>query len=290
MKKIIIVILITIILDNSVFYILLTGINKYFGFNKHADILCIGHSHTVLGIDADLLSKLLHKKVVKYAVSGANILDRYWMIQHYISINPDVKIILYDIGARIFDTQGLSSASYTLFLPFLDNQIMNTFLKQEADWQVYYTCKFIKTARFRDQTLNIALRGLLNKCETRKTSSLNIDDYKSYLEREKKRKIKIDPEALQCFKQTVHLLAQKHIKLVLSGLPVTEPLNKIAPEKQKEVFAIFNSIAYRTPGVYFFNYQKFSSNYKLFFDLRHLNEKGKNILTRQIAQDLKKII
>jgi hypothetical protein len=212
------------------------------------------------------------------------------MIQHYISINPDVKIILYDIGARIFDTQGLSSASYTLFLPFLDNQIMNTFLKQEADWQVYYTCKFIKTARFRDQTLNIALRGLLNKCETRKTSSLNIDDYKSYLEREKKRKIKIDPEALQCFKQTVHLLAQKHIKLVLSGLPVTEPLNKIAPEKQKEVFAIFNSIAYRTPGVYFFNYQKFSSNYKLFFDLRHLNEKGKNILTRQIAQDLKKII
>ncbi|MBC2693947.1 MAG: hypothetical protein HF982_01420 [Desulfobacteraceae bacterium] len=92
--------------------------------------------------------------VAKYAIAGANIKDRLWMIKHALSLKPTVNLVIYEVDARMFDTEGLSSASYSLFLPFADSAVMSQYLYDEATWQEFYTAKLIKTAGFRDQTLN----------------------------------------------------------------------------------------------------------------------------------------
>ena len=43
--------------DFSVFHSLKTGMNTYYGFNKGAEILLVGHSHTVVGLEAQTLEQ-----------------------------------------------------------------------------------------------------------------------------------------------------------------------------------------------------------------------------------------
>ena len=118
-SKIILFILLFFLADFLVAFALQKGMEKYYGLNKNSKILCIGHSHTVLGIDTKRMENELSTPVTKYAIAGANIVDRYSMIKHFIGLNPTVKIVIYDVDTRLFDTEGLSSASYTLFLPLI---------------------------------------------------------------------------------------------------------------------------------------------------------------------------
>jgi len=265
------------------------GISKYFGFNKKSDIICIGHSHTVLGIDAALLEQELNKTASKYALAGANAMDRYWMVKHYLEINPDVKIVLYDVDNRLFDSEGLSSASYSLFLPFIDNQMMKIYLKEQASYEEYLVSTFIKTARFRDQTLNISLRGLLNKNESKKLTQVNIDNYKTYLESERSKKVNIDDDSVDYLKKTIEYVLAKGKKIVLVNIPVIDILNEIDEENQIKAHMIFQEMAL-TKDVFFFDYENdYADKHEIFFDLRHLNEKGKQLLTLRLAKDLKNI-
>ena len=159
--------------DLSVFHVLWAGMDRYYGLNKPAKVLCVGYSHTVLGIDAERMETELDVPVAKYATAGANTLDRKWMVRHFLDRQPSVSTVIYDVDPRLFDT-----ASYTLFLPYIDDPAMAEYLRQEATWQEYLTARLIHTARFRDQTINIALRGLLGKIENKKMTRIRIDDYR----------------------------------------------------------------------------------------------------------------
>jgi len=286
-KRFICIFVCFILLDFLVFTLLEKGMIHYYGLHTKAKILVIGHSHTVLGIDSTALGKQLGCSVSKYAIAGANILDRFWMIKHYLDINPDVEVIIYDVDARLFDSEGLSSASYTLFFPFMDNEVMADYLYHQASWEEYYVSKFIKTARFRDQTINIALRGLLNQSENKKTGRLRIQDYRSYLEREQKRKIRINSEDVECFNNTMEYLSSRGKKVILIDLPVAHVLNQIDRPNQEKAVNIFYETDKKYKHIHFLNYNpKFDGNNSLFFDLRHLNEKGKQIITSKLSHDL----
>ena len=195
--------------------LLKTGMDTYYGFNKGAEILLVGHSHTVVGVDAQRLEKEWSVPVEKYATAGANVLDRSWMLQHFIAQNPTVRLVVYDVDPRLFDSDGLSSASYSLFLPYMDVAPMSDYMRQEASWQEYYSGKLVRTTRFRDQTINIALRGLLGRVENKKTGSFRSEDVSGYLERQKEQPIRAEPATLQLFDDTVELVADEGIEVVL---------------------------------------------------------------------------
>lgn len=264
---------------------------NYYGLNEQAKILAIGHSQTVLGIDSNILESRLGYSVAKYAIAGANVLDRYWMIKHYMELNPHVEIIIYGVDARLFDSEGLSSASYTLFLPFMDNKIMAEYLRSQASNEEYFVSKFIRTARFRDQTLNISLRGLLDKSENEKTGRVRIQNYKSYLEKEKVQKVRITPESIKCFRTTMKYLAERKIKVFLVNIPVIDLLNQIDEPNQEKALQIFFDIHEQYKNIHFFNYSpEFEKKHHLFFDLRHLNETGKRVLTNKFSLDMINIL
>jgi hypothetical protein len=195
------------------------------------------------------------------------------------------------VDARLFDSEGLSSGSYTLFLPFIDNDVMSQYLKQEASWQEYYTSKLIRTTRFRDQTLNISLRGLLNHSENEKKGRFRVEQFRGYLERERKRKVRINSKNVECFHETLQFLSSMGINIVLLHIPVVDLLNEIDQPSQEKVIHIFREAARTNPNVHFLNYRKdFEHDYALFFDLRHLNEKGKEAMTGRLLEDLRKLV
>jgi len=277
--------------DLAVFGILKKGMDHYYGMDEHAQVLCIGHSHTVLGIDAEQLESALNVPVAKYATSGANTLDRQWMLKQFIDEHPSVKAVVYDVDPRLFDSEGLSSASYTLFLPYIGNRNMSQYLKQEASWQEYYASRIIRTARFRDQTINIALRGLFGKIENKKKSSMRVEDYQNYLEREKNRNIRLNTEGLKCFQDSIDYLAKKGIKVILAFIPVVDLLNHIDPVSQKKVVGIFRQAADESQNVYFVDYnQDYQHNHELFYDLRHLNKEGNKIVTARLVEYLRELL
>lgn len=285
--KSIVIIVLFFFCDYLLFALLHSGMRQYFNLNGQTDVLCVGHSHTVLGINGGLLEKKLNRPVTKYAIAGANSLDRYWMIKHFLSINPDVSTVVYDVEARFFDSEELSSASYTLFLPFIDNPIMAKYLAASMSWQEFYTNKFIRTSRFRDQSLMISLRGLLNRKESNKTGQLRLKDHEHYLEKEQQKKIKIDQQSVEIFMETINELTQLGVQVILLYIPVADVLNQIEADKQQEVINIFQSVADNNKDVYFLDYnKKYEHSYELFWDLRHLNEKGKTRITNELAENI----
>lgn len=284
------IVILFLVCDYLLFALLHSGMIRYFNLDRHADVLCVGHSHTVLGIDERLLEKKINRPVTKYAIAGANSLDRYWMIKHFLSRNPDVSTVVYDVEARFFDSEGLSSSSYTLFLPFLNDPVMSKYLTASMSWQEYYTSNYIRTSRFRDQSLMISLRGLLNRKESNKTKQLRLIDHEHYLAKERDKKIKIDQQSLDIFMKTINELTGQGIEVILLYIPVADVLNKIEANKQQEVINMFESMADDSSTVHFLNYnQKYEHNYELFWDLRHLNEKGKQRITTDLAEDLRDI-
>lgn len=263
---------------------------RYYGLDKPAQILCVGHSHMVLGIDAERLERELGVPVAKYATAGANALDRLWMVRQFVERQPSVKTVIYDVDPRLFDTEGLSSASYTLFLPYMGDPVMSRYLRREATWQEFYSARVIRTTRFRDQTINVALRGLLGRVENKKTSRMRVEDLQGFLEREAARGIRNNPDARGCFLETIDFLTKRGITVVLVYIPVADLLNAVDPEGQEGVLQVFRDVAGKNDKVVFLDYNRdYQHRHEWFYDLRHLNGEGNEIVTGRLIADLKRL-
>lgn len=277
--------------DAVIYGFLKHGMDHYYGMDKQAQILSVGHSHSVLGIDAERIEKELRVPVAKYAMAGANTLDRCWMIRQFVEEHPSVQLVIYDVDPRLFDSKGLSSASYTLFLPYINNPVISKYLEKQATWQEYFVCLLVKSARFRDQTINIALRGLLGKIENKKDSRIRVEQFNNYLEREKRRKIKVYPGSIKSFKDSIEYLSEKGITVLLTFIPVIDLLNNIDPINQERAVGLFKKIARNNNNVFFLDYNKhYQHQYDLFYNLRHLNRKGNELVTAELIKDVKAIL
>lgn len=280
-----------VIADRAIYAVLSHGLATYYGLNKDAQVLCVGYSHTVLGLDATALQRTLGLPVAKYAMAGATIDDRFEMIKHYLSLHPHVRTVIYDVDARLFDSEGTSSASYTLFLPFIDHPVMADYLRTKATWNEYYLSRLIKTARFRDQTLNMSVRGLVNKIENEKRTRMIKRHYEHYIERAEHRGIRIQSGVLGQFYETVEYLLSRNINIVLLQIPVIDFLNNIDRKKYNEVISIYEHLDKQNKNVIFLNYNpEFESQHDIFFDPRHLNGKGKQLVTAKLSAALRGII
>jgi len=187
-------------LDFAIGSTLEKGLRRYFGMDGKVDILCIGHSRTVLGIDADLLARQTGLKVAKYAVNGANIVDRYAMIRQFLRDHPEVRMIIYDVEASTFSDDGLSSNSYRLFFPFMGNAEMRSYLETQCQSQADLLLKtMIRTARYDETTFFLAVRGLLGMNQNLKYGRFDEDRAMRWIEKGKTRPVKIDPKSYEAF-------------------------------------------------------------------------------------------
>lgn len=296
-KRIIITIIASLfaflILDNVINWAMMRGVNNYYGLNQAPDILLIGHSHLMLATDKEHLEKETGLKVSKYCREGVNVSDKKMMVEHFFnSCNTDsLKYVLYGVDLATFTGDGLSKNSYKLFYPFMSDRYVDHYIADQDSSIDYWLHKIIKTSRFNDEGLkNSAIRGWLNNWDNFKYNTVDIEKYKKELAAHHERSIKMNPEIIEEFKQTISIITSHGIRVVLVNTPTLDLLNNYESEKYAAMMNWFQEYADSNELVDFWDFNpEYASDHTIFSDRLHLNRHGQEIITGQLISRIKKL-
>jgi hypothetical protein len=271
---------------------LLAGVERSYGLDVPAEVLCVGHSHTALGIDKTALERDLAVPVAKYARNGANVADRLVMIKQYLDRQPpSVKVLVYDVDAHTFTGQGLSRNSYTLFYPFMDSPSVDAYVRQQAPLFDYYARHALKLRRFSLESCNDAVRGWLGMWSNLKHGTVDVERLKEEIASGQVRHISFDEECIKCFDETLRYVVEKGIHVVLLYIPTIDLYNEAEPEKHQHTIDLFREFSAKYDRVTFLDYRPaFARRHELFYDPIHLNPQGQRLVTERLAGDLKRIL
>lgn len=264
------------------------GLERGYGIDEAAEVLCVGHSHTALGIDGSGLSQRLGLRVAKFALPGANAADRSSMIRHYLERQPsNVKLIVYDVDAHTFTGQGLSLNSYSLFYPFMDSRSVRDYVRSAAPLSAYWMRRLVRLSRFDLNSCNASVRGWLRLDGNFKRGTVDLARLRQEIERGENRPISFDQECIDYVEQTLDLVASAGIHCVLLYIPTIDVFNQADPQGYDKAIALLKSYADRYETVTFLDYNVlFAHRHELFYDPIHLNSQGRAVVTQQLAQDL----
>lgn len=267
------------------------GLRQYYCLQP-AKVLCIGHSMSEMGIEKTRLEENLGVPVSKYCMNGAGSYDRLVMIKHYLeTVETPPEIIVYDVSGRSF-SGGLSSNSYALFFPFMDESAaVDAYVREQAPRDEYWLKKLVLLNRYDDTRLGAVVRGYRSDWKNRSLAVFDPAAFQVNLKNGNFWKISFEPGNIEKFEETIQLLKSKHIRMVLAGLPSVDMLNQAEPEKYAKAMQIFHDLEKKYDNVVFLDYNpEFSADYSLFKDPIHLNPKGQMVVTERLGKDLKSIL
>jgi hypothetical protein len=226
MAKALLLILFLAVSDRSIGWVLRQGLDRYYGLDVPAQVLCVGHSQTVLGVDKTGLEKLLGVPVAKFAVEGANTPDRFVMIQYYLERQPtSVRAIVYGVDAHSFTSSGLSSSSYRLLFPFIDDELVRNYIRRNcASRSEFLLRRLLFLPRYNDLTLSLAVRGFLRDWANYKLGKVDVDVLRQQIETGRFRRIAFDKENIQAFEEMVDFVMNRHLNLLLAYIPTIDIL------------------------------------------------------------------
>lgn len=272
-------------LDRGLGWVINKGLDQYFGLDKNATVLFIGHSHLMLAVDKTGFEHKTEVTVSKYCREGVNVADRYVMLKHYLSLpNKDsLKVVIYGVDQFMFTGKGLSQNSYKLFYPFMENQAMDTYIKESTDRYDYWLHKLVCTTRYSDALLNSSLRGWLGNWNNYKIGNLNVNELQEQIKRGEQRHIHFEQDLIENFEKTLKLLKQRGIVTILVNTPIAKVLN----EYESVAYQKFNDYIQSkvdSSSVYYWDLNpEYADQYELFFDPIHLNVKGQQVINNVLA-------
>lgn len=269
---------------------MLHGVNAFYGLDRHSKILLVGHSHLMLATDKERMEKELNTTVSKYTREGVNVYDRKVMVHQYLSsaYSDSLKICLYGVDLCTFTGKGLSQNSYMLFYPFMDNAVIDDYIEKCAPATDYWLHKLLQVSRYNDDGLKgAAARGWRKDWSNRKNGVVDIPTYKKKLLNGDERHIEMEPELIAEFTETIKMLTDRGVKVVLVNTPTLNLLNEYEPEKYEMVVDWFTRFASDHENVEYWDFNpKYSSRHELFHDRLHLNAKGQQVITTEIIDKL----
>ncbi len=278
-------------IDQFAGYILNKGLNNYFGLSQHSSILLIGHSHLMLAVDKVKLESGIGHKVSKYCREGVNVADRHIMVKQFLesTYGDSLQYVLYGVDQFMFTGAGLSQNSYKLFYPFMENLIMNQYIKEQAESMYDYLLhKTIHSTRYSDALINSAIRGWRNDWSNYKVGQLDVSQLENQVATGKQRKIHFEQELIDIFEETLMQLTNKNIHVILINTPIAQPLNSYEPDMYQRFISYMQDKAKNNKLIEYWDYNPtYSNQYNLFFDPIHLNPLGQQTITQQIVQNFK---
>lgn len=219
-----------------------------------------------------------------------NVADRDLMIDQLLEKNPKTKIVLYGVDAWMFTGVGLSSNSYKLFYPFMDDEKVGEYIREEADFVDYFQHRWIRTSRYNEGLINSSFRGYLSNWDNYKFGVVDTLQLKKNIDSGHFRKINSTEENKAFFLKSIQKLNGRGIKVVLIYIPTISYYNQAEPEKFEELRKFFQELDQSSSEINYLEYLKdWDHRYELFFDPIHLNPEGQQALTNAILRDLKKI-
>lgn len=280
-------------IDRLINAAMMRGVDNYYGLNRDAEILLIGHSHLMLATDKERLERETGLKVSKYCREGVNVSDKKAMVEHFLNSGraDSLKYVLYGVDLATFTGDGLSANSYTLFYPFMDDRGVDRYVKSQATPTEYWLHKLVKTSRFSDDGLkNSAIRGWLNNWSNLKTNVIDIEAYKERLANGDERHIRMNKELMMQFDETIQEITDRGVKVILVNTPTLDLLNEFEPEKYSRIMRWYTDYAEANPLVEFWDFNpKYQSDYTIFSDRLHLNREGQRVITGELVERINKI-
>jgi len=276
--------------DRLLGWVLRAGLERYYGLNAPAAVLCVGHSHTVLGIDKVMLEQKLGIPIAKFSVEGANTADRLMMIRYFFCRHPHgVRAVVYDVDAHTFTQSGLSSSSYQLLFPFIDDPEVRAYLKQNCSCSSQYlVCRLLCSPRYNELLLSFAARGYLKNWSNFKQGSIDPRRLDQFLGPGRLRRIEFDSDNLQQFANTLNFVRDHGCTMFLAYIPTLDLLNDTEPKKFARAMKILSQCAATNSQVVFLDYNKeLQARHELFYDPIHMNRQGQQEVTERLAADLK---
>lgn len=283
--------LLFIVLDLVLSVVLLKGIDRFYGLKSNADVLMLGHSHLMLAVDKVMLEEESGLKVSKYTREGVNMADRRVMAEQYFSTcSAKPEVVILSIDPWLFSGEGLSQNSWLLFLPFMDDERVNNYVRASApDKFDYIRYKLIRTSRFNAQLLNASARGWLKNWSNLKIGVVDTVRYGSEDALRSFRPISFGRELMDDFSYTLDFLAGKNVRVILLNTPIWQPLiSAQKPEYDRAMFLVDSLAQRHCPDAEIIDLvPEFSDRTELFFDPIHMNPEGQEEVTGVLAERIK---
>lgn len=295
MRRLIIIIFSVIALfflcDFAIYKFMRHGIDNYFGLNQKSQILLIGHSHLMLAVDKPRMEKELGVKISKYCREGVNVVDKKNMVCHFLNGDKadSLKYVLYGVDLATFTGDGLSRNSYKLFYPFMDEDAFEEYIYNNSSFSDYLLHKFVRSSRFNDDAVkNSAFRGWMNNWSNFKTNNIDVESYRKLLLNGQERHITMNDSLIADFEETINLITDKGINVILVNTPTIDLLNRYEPMKYRRIMQWYADFAEKHPLVEFVDFNpKYEADYKIFSDKIHLNRTGQKAITSELIDILK---
>lgn len=267
------------------------GLDTYFGLDSHSEILFIGHSHLMLSVDKTGFERQTKSTVSKYCREGVNVADRFQMVKQYLNlpVSDSLKYIFYGVDQFMFTGKGLSANSYKLFYPFIDEPVMNEYIKASTDLPDYILHKALCCTRYSDALINSSLRGWLHNWSNYKSGQLNLDNLELQIANGTQRHIQFEQDLIEDFENTLSLIESKGIITILVNTPIAKPLNEYEPEKYQAFIEYMKEQDSCSPLVFYWDLNpEYSECYELFFDPIHLNIEGQKVINQTLINRFNK--
>lgn len=287
--KIIIGVIVFICVDATGHLFLKENCEKGFGIKSYSDILMVGHSHLNMSVDKSVLSDSIGFSVAKYYRSGVDIHARRLMANQYLESKyaDSLKAVIFCVDASTFTSEGLSANSYTLFYPWMDDDLYKDMVSSEAGFGDYWFHKVFKLSRYNQDLYGTAIKGLLNSEDrNNKTKGLEIerDSYSI-----KGTTIKLKKSLMDELRKAVNDVAAKNIKVILLQTPIAKYLLNGNEQEYLKVKEFYQELA-KSNQVYYIDFtDELADKYDLFFNPTHLNVRGQELYTKRLIEELKLI-
>lgn len=272
-------------------YWLKHGLDINLGLDREADMLILGHSHITLATDKKRMEDELGITISKYARPGVNVEDRYVMARQYLSLchSGKLKCVLYGVDQFSFCGEGLSANTYKLFYPWMDDPEIDTYIQEQSSREDYWVHKLLRLTRYTDEVVNASISGWRHQWINRKNGVIDINTYKHKLNQGDERRISINPELLQKFKQTLDLFTSRGIKVILVNPPTIDLLHHFDAQSYTHVDTIFRQFAEASPLIEYYDLNPaLMSRHELFRDPIHLNSAGQAETTGRLIAHIKR--
>lgn len=262
------------------------GLDTYFGLDQHSEVLFIGHSHLMLAVDKTDFEMQTHTSVSKYCREGVNVADRYQMVRQYLNLpaSDSLRFVLYGVDQFMFTGEGLSENSYKLFYPFIDEPVMNDYIRSSTDFSDYLLHKTLCCTRYSDALLNSSIRGWMHDWSNYKFGTLNVRALIDQVANNRQRHIRFEQSLIDDFERTISLLESKDIITILVNTPIAKPLNEYEPEKYSKFTNYMRQLDSSSSMVVYWDLNpEYSDKYDLFLDPIHLNVDGQKVINQELV-------
>lgn len=276
-------------IDYIISSLLKIGLDKGMGLNEHSQILIVGHSHLMMGLDKDSLEKGLACKVSKHTRSGVGIVERKMMTDMFINskYSDSLKVVVIGVDPFLFNGADISQNTHTLFYPWMDEPNVGEYIKEYTTFIEYYAHKIFHLSRYSDDLIKQSIRGWNNDDRNYKTTVFTDSIFEANKGKWDK-PIKTNPQLMSILEQTIKDLTERKIHTILLQTPILKLITDLNYEDYENIVGYYKSLDAQSDYVHFINYSPYyNSDYQIFFDPIHLNETGQKEITKRFIKDLK---